>query len=149
MSDTTESEAAGIPARYQDPETIRAILRESKTIAVVGLSPNPGRPSHGVARYLQAQGYRIIPVNPNEQSLLGETCYATLSDIPDAVDIVDVFRRSEYVPAIAEEAVKIGAKALWLQFDVISPEGEATAERGGLRVVVDRCLKVEHARYGR
>ncbi|MGH2504563.1 MAG: CoA-binding protein [Ktedonobacterales bacterium] len=149
MHDASETEATGIPARYQDPETIRAVLREAKTIAVVGLSPNAGRPSHGVARYLQEQGYRIIPVNPNEQEILGETCYASLRDIPVAVDIVDVFRRSEYVPAIAEEAVQIGAKALWLQFDVISPEGEATAERGGLRVVVDRCLKVEHARYGR
>jgi hypothetical protein len=149
MSDASETEATGIPARYQDPETIRAILREAKTIAVVGLSPSAGRPSHGVAHYLQEQGYRIIPVNPNEQQILGETCYPTLSDIPVAVDIVDVFRRSEYVPAIAEEAVQIGAKTLWLQFDVISPEGEATAERGGLRVVVDRCLKVEHARYGR
>lgn len=149
MSDASEAEASGIPARYQDPETIRAVLREAKTIAVVGLSPHAGRPSHGVAHYLQEQGYRIIPVNPNEREILGETCYATLSDIPVAVDIVDVFRRSEYVPAIAEEAVRIGAKALWLQYDVISPEGEATAERGGLRVVVDRCLKVEHARYGR
>ena len=152
MSDTTDTEDeddAVVPARYQDTETIRAILREARTIAVVGLSPSPWRPSHGVARYLQAQGYRIIPVNPNEQTILGETCYPTLSDISVPVDIVDVFRRSEYVPAIAEEAVKIGAKALWLQYDVISPAGEAIAERGGLRVVVDRCLKVEHARYGR
>ncbi len=146
MSDRDDTE---IPARYQDEETIRAILREAKTIAVVGLSPNPSRPSNGVARYLQSQGYRIAPVNPLETELLGETSYATLSDIPFPVDIVDVFRRSEFVPAIAEEAVKIGAKALWLQFDVISPAGAATAERGGLRVVVDRCLMVEHARYGR
>ncbi len=145
MDDNTDDNA--IPARYQDEETIRAILREAKTIAVVGLSPDPSRPSHGVARYLQAQGYRIVPVNPREQTLLGETSYATLSDIPFPVDVVDVFRRSEFVPAIAEEAVKIGAKALWLQFDVISPAGEATAERGGLRVVVDRCLKIEHARH--
>ena len=145
MDDNADDNA--IPARYQDEETIRAILREAKTIAVVGLSPDPSRPSHGVARYLQAQGYRIVPVNPMEQTLLGETSYAALSDIPFPVDVVDVFRRSEFVPAIAEEAVKIGAKALWLQFDVISPAGEATAERGGLRVVVDRCLKIEHARY--
>jgi predicted CoA-binding protein len=145
MDDNTDGNA--IPARYQDEETIRAILREAKTIAVVGLSPDPNRPSHGVARYLQAQGYRIVPVNPREQKLLGETSYSTLSDIPFPVDVVDVFRRSEFVPAIAEEAVKIGAKALWLQFDVISPAGEATAERGGLRVVVDRCLKIEHARH--
>ncbi len=138
----------GIPARYQDAETIQAILRESKTIAVVGLSPDPGRPSHDVARYMQAQGYRIVPVNPVISEALGEKSYATLSDIPFPVDLVDVFRRSEFVPAIAEEAVKVGAKALWLQLNVISPEGEETAERGGLRVVVDRCLKVEHQRYG-
>lgn len=138
-----------VPVRYQDPETIRAVLHEAKTIAVVGLSPNPGRPSHDVARYLQAQGYRIVPVNPTEQEILGEPCYASLSDIPFPIDLVDVFRRPEYVPAIAEEAVKIGAKALWLQFGVISPEGEEIAERGGLRVVVDRCTKVEHMRYGR
>lgn len=138
----------GIPARYQDAETIRAILRESKTIAVVGLSPDPGRPSHDVARYMQAQGYRIVPVNPVISEALGEKSYPTLRDIPFPVDLVDVFRRSEFVPPIAEDAVKIGAKALWLQLNVISPEGEETAERGGLRVVVDRCLKVEHQRYG-
>jgi hypothetical protein len=147
MNDSADEDA--IPARYQDEETIRAIVREAQTIAVVGLSPDPNRPSHGVARYLQAQGYRIAPVNPAETTLLGETSYATLSDIPFPVDVVDVFRRSEFVPAIAEEAVKIGAKALWLQFEVISPEGEAIAERGGLRVVVDRCLMVEQRRYRR
>lgn len=137
------------PAEAMDTseQMIRAILREARTIAVVGLSPDPGRPSNGVARYMQAHGYRIVPVNPLETELLGETSYPSLSDIPFPVDIVDVFRRSEFVPAIAEEAVKIGAKVLWLQFDVTSPEGEATAERGGLRVVVDRCIKVEHARY--
>lgn len=137
-----------IPARYQDASTIQTILRETKTIAVVGLSPSPDRASYGVARYMQAQGYRIVPVNPLVSEVLGEQSYASLSDIPFPVDLVDVFRRSEFVPAIAEEAVKVGAKAIWLQFDVISPEGENTAERGGLRVVVDRCLKVEHQRYG-
>lgn len=137
-----------VPDRYQDPETIRAVLGEAKTIAVVGLSPDPGRPSHDVARYLQAHGYRIVPVNPTEREILGEPSYATLTDIPFAVDLVDVFRRPEYVPAIAEDAVKIGAKALWLQLGVISPEGAEIAGRGGLRVVVDRCTKVEHMRYG-
>ena len=129
-------------------QTIRAILREAKTIAVVGLSPDPSRPSHGVARYMQEQGYRIIPVNPAEREILGEACYATLSDIPFPVDVVDVFRRSEFVPPIAEDAVKIGAKALWLQLGVISPEGAETAKRGGLRVVMDRCLVIEHERFG-
>lgn len=137
-----------VPDRYQDPETIRAVLGEAKTIAVVGLSPDPGRPSHDVARYLQAHGYHIVPVNPTEREILGEPSYASLGDIPFAVDLVDVFRRPEYVPAIAEDAVKIGAKSLWLQLGVISPEGAEIAERGSLRVVVDRCTKVEHMRYG-
>ncbi len=137
-----------IPAKYQDPETIRAILREARTIAVVGLSPDPSRDSHGVARYLQLNGYRIVPVNPTATELLGETSYATLSDIPFHVDVVDVFRRSEAVPAIAEEAVKIGAGTLWLQLGVISLEGAATAEQAGLRVVMDRCMMVEHRHYG-
>lgn len=140
--------AAEIPARYQDAETIRTILREAKTIAVVGLSPDPSRPSHGVARFLQTQGYRVVPVNPQEKELLGETSYPSLSDIPFPVDVVDVFRRSEFVPAIAQEAVKIGAKALWLQLGVISPEGAETAERGGVLVVEDRCMEIELHRYG-
>lgn len=134
-------------ARYQDEATIRDILRFMRTIAVVGLSPNPLRASSFVGFYLQRHGYRIVPVNPAEREILGETCYPTLSDIPFPVDVVDVFRRSEAVPAIAEDAVKIGAKALWMQFGVISPAGAAIAERGGLKVVMDRCLKVEHARH--
>lgn len=146
MSEYHEDE---IPARYQAPATIEAILRESKTIAIVGLSPDPSRPSNGVARYLQGQGYRIVGVNPTETELLGEPCYATLSDIPFPVDLVDVFRRSEFTPAIAEEAVKIGARALWLQLDVINLDAGALAERGGLRVVMDRCTAIEHARYYR
>lgn len=138
-----------IPDRYQNPATIEAILRESKTIAIVGLSPDPSRPSNGVARYLQGQGYRVVGVNPTETELLGEPCFATLSDIPFPIDLVDVFRRSEFTPAIAEEAVKIGAKALWLQLDVINLDAGAIAERGGLRVVMDRCTAIEHARYCR
>lgn|SRR5487761_1959913 len=143
MSDSAAS------AQYQDEETIRAILREAGTIAVVGLSSDPSRPSNEVSRYLQAQGYRIVPVNPTESEILGETSYATLSDIPFPVDVVDVFRRPEAVAPIASEAVKIGAKALWLQLGVISPEGAALAARGGLRVVMDRCMLVEFQRYGR
>ncbi len=133
--------------RYQNPQSIREILGNAKTIAVVGLSPNPQRPSHPVAQYLQRHGYRIVPVNPNEREILGEQCYASLSDIPFPVDVVDVFRQSEAVPPIAEEAVKIGAKAIWLQLGVISPAGVATAERGGLAVVMDMCIMVEHRRY--
>jgi predicted CoA-binding protein len=138
---------ADLVARYQDAATIRAILEGMRTVAVVGLSPNTLRASHFVAFYLQRHGYRIVPVNPNETAILGEPCYPALAAIPFAVDVVDVFRRPSAVPAIAEEAVAIGAKALWLQFGVISAEGAAIAERGGLAVVMDRCLKVEHARH--
>ena len=134
-------------SRYQDERTIQQILHTAKTIAVVGLSPNPLRPSYFVAFYLQRHGFRIVPVNPKETEILGETSYPSLSAIPFPVDVVDVFRAPEAVPPIAEEAVQIGAKALWLQFGVISPEGAAIAERGGLAVVMDRCLKVEHARH--
>lgn len=133
-----------IPERYQDPQTIAEIIRTAKVIAVVGLSPDPGRPSHEVAAYLQAHGYRIVPVNPTVAEVLGEKSYPSLGDIPYAVDVVDVFRQPDAVPAIAVEAVKIQAKALWLQLGVISPEGAAIAERGGLMVVMDRCLLVEH-----
>src|SRR5579872_1781847 len=134
-------------ARYQDARTIQDIMRTARTIAIVGLSPSVLRASNFVGYYLQRHGYRIVPVNPNEQEILGEKSYPTLSDIPFHVDVVDVFRVPSAVPAIAEEAVRIGAGALWLQFDVISPEGAAIAERGGLKVVMDRCMKVEHARH--
>ena len=121
-------------------------MRGARTIAIVGLSPNELRPSHFVGFYLQRHGYRVIPVNPRETEILGQRSYPSLADIPEHVDVVDVFRQPDAVPAIAEEAVAIGAGALWLQFGVISPEGAAIARRGGLGVVMDRCLKVEHAR---
>jgi predicted CoA-binding protein len=110
------------------------------------LSSNVLRPSNFVGFYLQRHGYRIVPVNPREREALGQPAYATLSDIPFPVDVVDVFRAPQFVPEVAEEAVKIGAKALWLQFGVISAEGARIARDGGLQVVVDRCMKVEHAR---
>jgi predicted CoA-binding protein len=134
-------------ATYQDPRAIQAILASTRTIAVVGLSPNVLRPSNFVGFYLQRHGYRIVPVNPREKEILGETSYRSLRDIPFHVDVVDVFRDPKAVPAIAQEAVEIGAGALWLQFGVISPEGAKIARDGGLQVVMDRCLKVEHARY--
>jgi uncharacterized protein len=133
--------------QYQNERTIQSILRSAHTVAIVGLSPNPLRPSYFVGYYLQRHGYKVVPVNPRENSILGLTSYPSLEAIPFPVDVVDVFRAPEAVPGIAEEAVKIGAKALWLQFDVISPEGAAIAERGGLQVVMDRCFKVEHARH--
>ena len=134
-------------SKYQDPLVIREILHTARTIAIVGLSSNVLRPSNFVGFYLQRHGYRVVPVNPNEREALGEKAYATLSDIPFHVDVVDVFRAPQFVPPIAEEAVRIGAGALWLQFGVISAEGARSAERGGLKVVVDRCMKVEHARH--
>jgi uncharacterized protein len=138
--------AAADIRKYQDPVVIREILQTARTIAVVGLSSNVLRPSNFVAFYLQRHGYRIVPVNPNEREVLGEPAYASLSEVPFHVDVVDVFRASPFVPPIAEEAVRVGAGALWLQFGVISAEGAQIAERGGLKVVVDRCMKVEHAR---
>jgi predicted CoA-binding protein len=131
---------------YEDPATIQAILQRARTVAVVGLSPNELRPSHFVAYYLRRHGYRIVPVNPREDEILGERSYASLTEVPGHVDVVDVFRVPEAVPEIAEEAVAVSAGALWLQFGVISPEGAGIAERGGLDVVMDRCMKVEHAR---
>jgi predicted CoA-binding protein len=133
-------------ARYQDPRTILATLRSARTIAIVGLSKDPLRPSHFIGFYLKRHGYRIVPVNPRESEVLGENSYPSLKDIPFPVDVVDVFRRPDAVPDIARDAVAIGAKALWLQFGVISPEGAKIAEDGGLAVVMDRCMKVEHAR---
>lgn len=132
--------------RYQDAVVMREILQEAKTIAIVGLSSNPARDSHQIGAYLQRHGYRIVPVNPNEREVLGETSYPTLTAIPFPVDIVDVFRRSDAVSPIAEEAVQIGAKALWLQLGVINQQGAEIGERGGLKVVMDRCIMVEHRR---
>ncbi|MEO7000915.1 MAG: CoA-binding protein [Ktedonobacterales bacterium] len=132
--------------RYQDAAVMRDLLREAKTIAIVGLSSNPARDSHEIGVYLQGHGYRIVPVNPNERAVLGETSYPSLTAIPFPVDIVDVFRRSDAVAPIAEEAVQIGAKAIWLQLGVISQQGASIAEQGGLKVVMDRCIMVEHRR---
>jgi predicted CoA-binding protein len=133
---------------YQDEETIQRIVRSARVVAVVGLSPHPHRPSHEVARYLQRLGLRVVPVNPNINETLGERSYASLREIPFPVDAVDVFRRPTAVPEIAEDAVAIGAKALWLQLGVINREGAEIARRAGLDIVMDRCLKVEWVRLG-
>ncbi|MHB1417656.1 MAG: CoA-binding protein [Chloroflexota bacterium] len=130
-------------------QTVETILRESKTIAVVGLSDNPARPSHGVAEYLKSQGYRIIPVNPTVGEVFGEKSYPDLAAVPEAVDVVEVFRRSEHVPPIAEAAVKKGARALWLQDGVSNPEAEEMARQAGLLVVSDDCMAREHQRLRR
>jgi predicted CoA-binding protein len=133
-----------IDPRWQDLSVIERLVRESRTIAVVGLSADPQRPSHGVARYLRRSGMRILPVNPALTSWEGLPAYASLADLPSGVDIVDVFRRPEHVPDIARDAVAIGAGALWLQLGVLSDEGARIAAEGGLDVVMDRCLAVEH-----
>ncbi|MEY9931261.1 putative CoA-binding protein [Catenulispora sp. GP43] len=135
------------PARYQDPLTIQRVLNSAGTIAVVGLSGNELRASYFVGYYLKRHGFRVVPVNPRETEILGERCYPSLHDIPEAVDVVNVFRAPDAVPDIARDAVAIGASALWCQFGVISPEGFQIAEDGGLDVVADRCVKIEHARY--
>lgn len=122
------------------------ILRTARTVAVVGLSPNPERPSHRVARYLQGQGYRIVPVNPTVESVLGERSYPSLAEIPEPVDVVDVFRRSEEVPPLVEEAIRIRAKAVWMQEGVVHEEAAAKARAAGLAVVMDRCMLKEHSR---
>ena len=134
-------------ARYQDPLTIQRVLHNSKTIAIVGLSDNELRASHFVGYYLKRHGYRVIPVNPRQTEILGQKCYPSLLDVPEPVDIVDVFRAPEALPGIARDAVAIHAGTLWCQFGVINEEGARIAEEGGLTVIMDRCLKVEHARY--
>jgi predicted CoA-binding protein len=129
-----------------DDAKLRAILEETKTIAVVGLSANPWRDSYRVASYLQDRRYRIIPVNPKEDEVLGEKSYGSLSDVPDPIDMVDVFRRPEHTPDVAGQAVHVGAKSLWLQLDIVNDEARRIAEAGGLDVVMGLCIKVEHQR---
>jgi predicted CoA-binding protein len=129
--------------------TVTEILKSSRTIAVVGLSSNPMRPSNGVAAYLKRAGYRIIPVNPRESEVLGEKCYARLEDVPEKIDIVDIFRRSEYVPEIVESAIRIGAQAVWMQEGVIHEEAAGRAREAGLKVVMDRCTLKEHRKMER
>ena len=131
---------------YQDGAVIQRILTMQR-VAIVGLSGNELRASNFVGRYLLRNGYDVVPVNPREETILGRTSYASLADIPDPVDTVDVFRKPDAVPDIARDAVAIGAKCLWLQYNVISEEGARIATDGGLDVVMDRCMKVEHARY--
>jgi predicted CoA-binding protein len=129
-----------------DIASLRRILATSKTIAVVGLSADWFRPSYFAAKYLQEHGYRIIPVNPRYDAILGERCYKSLRDIPEPVDVVDVFRRAEDVGPIADEAIAIGAKVLWQQLGVKNEAAARKAETAGLESVMDRCMKIEHAR---
>ncbi len=133
-----------------EPDAIRRALEEAETIAVVGCSPDPARASHAITRYLMAQGYRVVPVNPNHPEILGQRCHASLSEIPAAqrVDIVDVFRRSEYVAPVAAEAIARAVPFFFMQQGVVDPESARRLEERGIGVAMDRCILVEHERLG-
>ena len=133
----------GAPAAV-DP--ILEILKKYNTIAVVGLSSNSARPSHGVAEYIQSKGYRIIPVNPNENEVLGEKSYARLEEVPDKIEIVDIFRRAEAVPQVVDSAIRIGAKVVWMQLGIENAVAAERARESGLMVVEDACILMEHRR---
>jgi predicted CoA-binding protein len=124
---------------------IADILQNYRVVAVVGLSSDPGRPSYQVAQYLKNHGYRIIPVNPGCQEILGEKCYPNLRDIPSPVEVVDIFRKVEAIPGIVDEAIAVGAKAIWLQLGLEEPQSAQKARQAGLQVVQNRCMKIEHA----
>jgi hypothetical protein len=134
-----------IPKHAASPEDIKEILRDHKTVAIVGASPKKARPSYAVAKYLKDNGYKIYPVNPGCEEVLGEKCWPDLDSIPDKVDIVDVFRKPEFAPEIAKKAVAIGAKVLWMQEMVISNEAGNIAKNGGLKVVMNKCMLKEHS----
>jgi predicted CoA-binding protein len=131
---------------FQNNELINRILEESHTIAVIGLSAKPDRPSYDVAAFLQSKQYRIIPVNPNLSSILGEKSYPDLSSIPEPVDVVDIFRKSEDVGPIVDEAIKVGAKTIWMQLGIVNEEAAKKAQDAGLNVIMDRCMKREFER---
>jgi uncharacterized protein len=131
-----------------EPELIRTLLTRPAPIAVIGLSPDPGKPSHYVPAYMQQHGYRILPVNPAVDTVLGETCYPTLTDLPIKPDIVNVFRLPKYIPAIVEEMIQLGLSNLWIQSGIINREAAAQAEAAGIHVIMDRCIMVEHRHVG-
>ncbi len=124
----------------------RRILTDCRTVAVVGMSPDADRPSHGVFCYLRDQGYRVIPVNPRVPRILGETCYPDLAAIPEKVDVVDIFRRAEDVPPVVDQAIEIGARAVWMQRGIVNETAAGRARKAGLDVVMDKCMKIEHLR---
>jgi predicted CoA-binding protein len=129
------------------PEEIKAVLRNYQVVAVVGLSPKPERASHQVAQYLKEHGYRIVPVNPGQKEILGEKCYPSLKDIPFPIEVVDIFRNVEAIPGIVDEAIAMGAKVVWMQLGLAEPASARKAREAGLQVVMDRCMKIEHAQY--
>ncbi len=130
----------------KEPELIQEILENAKTVAVVGFSPKPGRPSSNIAAYLKKHGYRVIPVNPEIEKGLGEKAYPTLAAIPEKVDLANVYRRDEDIPAVVEDAIAAGVKYLWIQEGIVHEEAAQRAERAGIRVVMDRCIYKEHVR---
>ncbi|MGQ0644840.1 MAG: CoA-binding protein [Elusimicrobiota bacterium] len=138
-----------MPGFRNDPAEIADILSTAKTVAVVGCSPKPGRPSHDIAVYLDAQGYRVVPVNPGHRQILGWTCHPSLADVPGPVDLVNVFRQPEAVPEIVDQALAKKAKALWLQIGVVHEEAARRARAAGLVVVMDACIMVEHGVWRR
>jgi hypothetical protein len=139
---------AALQSQYQDPSLIRRLLATTRTIAVVGLSKDPQRPSYFVASYLQYEGYRIIPVNPTASEILGQRCYPDLLSIEEPVDLVDIFRPAPACDEIVQQAIAIRAKAVWMQLRIVNLAAAQAAEAAGLAVVVDRCIKMEHGRYG-
>lgn len=141
------AENQGQPGLQAGPEEIAEIIKNYRVVAVVGLSADPGRPSYQVAQYLKEHGYRIIPVNPGCREILGETCYPSLKDIPVPVEVVDIFRKVETIPDIVDEAIAIGARVVWMQLGLIEPAAARKASEAGLHVVMDRCLKIEHAQH--
>ncbi|MCS6923862.1 MAG: CoA-binding protein, partial [Fimbriimonadales bacterium] len=136
-----------LQTRYQQPDVIRRVLREARTIAIVGASTDSYKASHMVMSYLQSEGYRCIPVNPNAETILGERCYPDLLSIPDPIDVVDIFRPAHEAPAIVEQAIEKGAWCVWFQLRIVNLEAAERAERAGLTVIMDRCIKMEHGRY--
>jgi uncharacterized protein len=134
--------------RFQNTKAIRDVLANAKTIAIVGLSTESTKPSNMVASYLQDEGYRVIPVNPRATEILGEKCYPDLKSIPEKVDVIDIFRPPSEVPGIVEEAIAIGAGTVWMQLRIIDLESAKRAQAAGLQAVVDKCIKMEHGRFG-
>jgi predicted CoA-binding protein len=132
---------------YEEQQTIEKVLRTAKTIATVGLSSDPEKPSHKVPAYLQEQGYRVIPVNPRLEEALGQKSYASVSDVPDAIDVVQIFRPSDEVGPIVDEAIAAGARVVWMQLGIVDEDAAARARAAGLDVVMNQCMKVQHSRW--
>ncbi len=132
---------------YEEQQTIEKILREARTVATVGLSADTSKPAHTVPAYLQSQGYHVIPVNPTIETVLGEKVYASLPDVPEPIDVVQIFRRSDQVGPIVDEAIKVGAKAVWMQIGIADEEAAARARAAGLDVVMNQCMRVQHIRW--